>query len=452
MDDGLEPVDVLVAGAGMAGLCAAVAAAEAGARVLVLEKGETAGGSMRMSGGTIWTAPSMEVMARWAPLGDRERQRTLVDGLAEGLAWLGDHGIPRRFDIATPRQVGAGVDVEAMTAGLVAAIETRGGAVRTRAALRGLVRDAEGRVTRVIADVASRRTEVAAGAVILATGGFGGNRELVARHITPNGETMLLRANPRSVGDGLLAALDAGARTSPSLATFYGHTMPRVDGLPPDQWVATTAYYTQDAVLLNARGERFFDESVSMADEQAAAHIARQPGGAAVVILDDRVYRHAAGEQQSPTEPAAGWDRAAAAGAPHAEAWTLEELAAAMGPWGFSPIGALGTLRAYNAAIAAGTSADLPVARRGNRIAVVAPPFRAMAVRAGITFTLGGIDTDATMRVLDRDGDVIPGLWAAGADAGGVYQGGYMGGLVLGLVHGRIAGTGAAREGASRGR
>jgi predicted oxidoreductase len=104
----------------------------------------------------------------------------------------------------------------------------------------------------------------------------------------------------------------------------------------------------------------------------------------------------------------------------------------------------LATLEAYNAAIAAGTSADLPVPRRGNRIGVLQPPFRALAVRAGITFTLGGIDTDVGMRVLDRDGAVIPGLYAAGADAGGVYQGGYMGGLVLGLVHGRIAGTGAA--------
>jgi succinate dehydrogenase/fumarate reductase flavoprotein subunit len=438
------PIDVLVAGAGMAGLCAGLAAAEAGARVLVLEKGPAPGGSMRMSGGTVWTAPSMEVMERWAPLGDRARQQTLVDGIDDGLAWLAGHGIPRTFDIENPRQTGAGIDVEVMTAGLVAAIEARGGEVRTRSALRELVRDADGRVTGVVAALGGRRTEIAAGAVILATGGFGGNKELVARYITPNAETMLLRANPRSVGDGLLAALDAGARTSPNLATFYGHTMPLVDDLPPTQWVATTAYYTQDAVVLNARGERFFDESISMADEQAPAHIARQPGGIAVVILDDRVYRHAAGEQQSSTEPAANWDRAAAAGAPHAEAWTLEELAAAIGAWGFSPIGALDTLRAYNAAIAAGTAADLPVARRGNRIGVVTPPFRALAVRAGITFTLGGVDTDVAMRVLDRDGEVIPGLYAAGADAGGTYQGGYMGGLVLGLVHGGIAGTGAA--------
>ena len=68
-------------------------------------------------------------------------------------------------------------------------------------------------------------------------------------------------------------------------------------------------------------------------------------------------------------------------------------------------------------------------------------------VRAGITFTLGGIDTDTAMRVLDRDGEPIRGLFAAGADAGGTYQGAASGGLVLGLVHGRSAGTGAAAIG-----
>ncbi|MFN8621470.1 MAG: FAD-dependent oxidoreductase [Chloroflexota bacterium] len=443
-----EPVDVLVAGAGMAGLCAALAAAEAGARVLVLEKGPAPGGSMRMSGGTVWTAPSMAIMDRWAPLGDKVRQRLLVEGIDAGLAWLAGHGIPRSFDIDNPRQTGAGIDVELMTARLAAEIAARGGELRLRAALRSIERGEDGAVAGVTADVAGRRTRIAARSVILATGGFGGNRELVSRYITRNAEAMLLRANPRSVGDGLLAALDAGARTSDNLATFYGHSMPAPPAeLPPTRWVAATAYYTQDAVLLNARGERFFDESISMADEQAPAHIADQPGGRAVVILDDRVYRNAAGEEQSPAAVAANFETAVEAGAPHAIAGSLDELLTVLGPLGFSPVGARRTLEAYNAAVAAGTSADLPVPRRNNRIAVVEPPFRALVVRAGITFTLGGIDTDSTMRVLDRDGSPIAGLYAAGADAGGTYQGGYMGGLVLGLVHGRIAGREAAARG-----
>ena len=84
------------------------------------------------------------------------------------------------------------------------------------------------------------------------------------------------------------------------------------------------------------------------------------------------------------------------------------------------------------------------MARTKSPFGLIEPPFYALAVRAGITFTLGGADADTEMRVLDRAGKPIPGLYAAGADAGGTYQGGYMGGLVLGLVQGRVAGARSA--------
>ena len=80
-------VDVIVCGAGMAGLCAAVSALEAGARTLVVDIAPAPGGSMRWSGGTIWTAPSMEVMERWVPGGSRVRQQQLVEGSRQG--WRG---------------------------------------------------------------------------------------------------------------------------------------------------------------------------------------------------------------------------------------------------------------------------------------------------------------------------------------------------------------------------
>ena len=94
-------VDVLVCGGGMAGLCAAASAVEAGARPLVIEKGVEPGGSMRMSGGTIWTAPTMAIMETWVPGGDRIRQRRLVDGLAPGLRWLDSLGVARTSPIAS---------------------------------------------------------------------------------------------------------------------------------------------------------------------------------------------------------------------------------------------------------------------------------------------------------------------------------------------------------------
>ena len=115
-------VDVLVCGGGMAGLCAAASAVGAGARPLVIEKGAEPGGSMLMSGGTIWTAPTMAIMQAWVPGGDRTRQRFLVDGLAPGLQWLDSLGVSRRSPISNDRQTGAEVGTGQLTARLIAAI------------------------------------------------------------------------------------------------------------------------------------------------------------------------------------------------------------------------------------------------------------------------------------------------------------------------------------------
>jgi succinate dehydrogenase/fumarate reductase flavoprotein subunit len=446
--------DVIVCGAGMGGLCTALSAVEAGARVLILEKGDEPGGSMRMSGGTIWTSPSMAVADRWAPEGNRARKQLLVDGIRPGIAWLQAHGVRPLAtfdtDLRVPRQVGMEVDVEELPRQLAHAIEARGGSLAVRAALDRLVRDDSGGVIGVIVRTPEGRRTITARAVVLATGGFQGNRALLAQWVSRDADSMLLRSNPRSVGDGLLAALEVGARTSASMSTFYGHTMPALPAdVPAPHWTDVTAYYSQDTVLVNVRGERFFDESSSMADERAPAQIAQQPGGRAFLVLDDRVYRQQGGAEQSPSEVRPNFDNAAAWGGPSAVAESLDELATALAAWGVSRQGFLATITAFNGAVGLHRGADLPIARRDNQLAVVQPPFRALAVRAGITFTMGGIDVDATFRVLDRDGVPIPGLYAVGADAGGTYQGGYMGGLVLGLVHGRLTGTTVARYAAA---
>ena len=173
---------------------------------------------------------------RHGDLGPRRRPRSAAAagrGLEPGLAWLDvarRRGRPRRS--TTDRQVGAEVDVHELTDRLVAAIEAEGGRVLTETALEAI----DGRRRR------HRRTST------VAEGGGAGARSGHARSSSPpvgsvaagaaravhrarTSASMLLRANPRSTGDGLLAALGAGARTSPSMWTFYGHTMP---GLPAD--------------------------------------------------------------------------------------------------------------------------------------------------------------------------------------------------------------------------
>ena len=448
----VDRYDVVIAGGGMAGLCSAMSAVEAGARVLVAEKWPAPGGSMRRSGGTVWTAGSMDVMERFVPDGDRERQRRLVEGLQSGLEWLRGLGVDTGTEFSNPAQHGVELDVAALTDRMASRIEAGGGEIATSTALESLERGPDGAIAAVrLRGGDGTASHVRTDAVVLATGGFQGNHELLARYVSRYADSMLRRANPWSTGDGFLAAQAIGARSSPSMWTFYGHTMPAPPADPPaNRWTAVTQYASQDMILVNVRGERFMDESISLADERAPAEIVQQPDGRAFVVLDNRIYSDQPVEGRSRSKVKPNFDNAVEAGGLNVVASSLDELAAGMAAWGVSKRGLLATLTEFTEAVEAGRGAELRVTRAGSPFGLVEPPFRALAVRAGITFTLGGTDVDPDQRVIDRAGRPIEGLWAAGADAGGTYRGGYMGGLVLGLVQGRIAGTAAGRQGAGR--
>jgi succinate dehydrogenase/fumarate reductase flavoprotein subunit len=140
---------------------------------------------------------------------------------------------------------------------------------------------------------------------------------------------------------------------------------------------------------------------------------------------------------------------------------TLEELAVCLDRHGVHGETVLATLRRYQAAARAGSWDGLAPPRRRNRGGLTEPPFFAVGVKAAITLTTGGIAVDDELRVLDRQlstsplatliDDVrdlhqaaVPGLFAAGCDAGNLARNGYLGGLLPALVTGRIAGRGAA--------
>ena len=143
------------------------------------------------------------------------------------------------------------------------------------------------------------------------------------------------------------------------------------------------------------------------------------------------------------------------------ESETLQGLCAALEEWGVAGGSALLTLREYNQALNQGQPGQLVPPRGRNRFPVEKPPFAAVAVRSGITFTSGGLEVDADMRVLRRSTssstlpftvpghsevrlNPIPNLYAAGCDLGNISNGGYMGGLATALTTGRAAGQGAA--------
>jgi succinate dehydrogenase/fumarate reductase flavoprotein subunit len=212
---------------------------------------------------------------------------------------------------------------------------------------------------------------------VLATGGFQGDPALVAENIRPGG-ALRLRANPWSAGDGLRHALGRGAELSPGMDEFYGRNMPDAD-FTEAQFVPLAQLYGRVARACNERGEEFFQGEVSWSENDLVQSTARQPGGRAWYLLDDEALK----------DPA-----------------VAEKVAAA--PTRTEP-------------------SDLPFpVPAGTRVAV--------RVKPGITHTIGGLRIDERARVRGVDG-----LFAAGADVGGISTGGYASGLAAALMFGRIA-------------
>jgi len=440
-------VDLLVAGAGMAGLAAAACAAERGAVVGVIEKASEVGGSAAMSAGMLWTARDWDELRARIPDGDADLGRALVDDFPAALAAVLATGVEASkpvdgayFGFGAGRQI----DVVGLFGRWVQGVESAGGwVVRETSARRLLVED--GRVCGAHVVGPDGATDVAAGAVVLATGGYQGDPALVTAPIGPYADRALVRSCRGSVGDGYRLAEVVGASASRSLGGFYGHLMPYpLPDFAEKHFLPLTQYHSIYCVLVNRHGKRFIDES--RGDEYANQELLRQPEQRAVLIADEQTrQRHVITEPYPGGEVVDRFRAAEAAGGNYAFAATLDELVEQVARWGV-PAGTLrATLEAYGHA-AAGEEAvlDAPLPARPASLRV--PPFHALEVQAAMTFPLGGIRVDADARVLDRDGRPIPGLFAAGADAGGVFHVGYAGGLASALVFGRRAATTALAE------
>jgi succinate dehydrogenase/fumarate reductase flavoprotein subunit len=426
-------VDLLVVGGGMAGMAAAARAAQLGLDVVVAEKADEVGGSAALSAGIVWTAPDFETAQRVAPEGDPMLQRALVEGFDGAVERVREAGVgvSERWS----GQMGFGIAHHVDTAALLERWRAAlGDAVLTRTAVRELVLDADGAVRGAVLMRAAPIGELAitARAVLLATGGFQGDRELVARLIGWGAERMPVRSNPASVGDGLRLGQAAGAALSARVDRFYGHLIPdRLDHFGPADYLPLTQYHSAHSILVNVRGRRFTDESLG--DETSNQAVLREPESRAVLICDERVRReHAVGPPYPHGQEIDRVAAAAAAGGRLARAQTIGELAANVGEWG------------VDAAELARTLDDARLRE---------PPLHAVAVAPCITFTFGGLRVDTDGRVLDRDGRWVRNLYAAGADAGGLQGPGYVGGLALGLVFGpRIAESVAASGACTLGR
>jgi succinate dehydrogenase/fumarate reductase flavoprotein subunit len=437
-------VRVVIAGGGLAGLTAALWAAELGAQVILLEKGDGLGGSFVYSSGYVWSYVDLPTFRREAPGGDASLQRLVLERLGSCLAWLdGAGGELLARETGNPLTFGARFDPERTVSALVERLEVSGGEILTDTAFEALRDDSAGRVTGVLARSSWGEREYDGEAVILASGGFAGDPKLVGRHIIRGPGRMLVRAHPRSTGDGFRAALRKGALASAGLDEFYGRNLPAPPAeFPPEQFIEVSQLYGRYAVAINARGERYADEGADWSETALTRATAHQPGLYAYYILDaagleGRVRERTAKEMV---------ETARRTGGTVVEATSLTELADKLAASGVPHDASLRTLEEYNSAIAAGENLSPP--RSGQALPLRDPPFVAVKVAPSITHTIGGLAVDAGCRVLRRtDERPIPGLYAAGVEVGGVSVGGYTSGLASALVFGGTAAESAVADG-----
>ena len=449
MNETEQAYDVVVLGSGMSGLSAGWTAAQSGARVMVLEKLPEIGGSAALSAGMFWTAPDFDAYRARIPLGEEALGRRLVADYDEALAEIRGIGVdvaaePLRGIMTFGR--GYTIAIRDLLGRLASGISAASGDVLTSARATEVLRTPDGFRLTVETDDGVRH--LACASLVLATGGFPGSREKLGAAVGRNADRLIHRANRGSVGDGLDLARCLGAAASGGMATFYGHLVPSpLAAFGPAEFLPLSQYYSDYCILVNTTGRRFVDEH--RGDELLNQELVFQPEARGFLIFDDRVRR-----EHATAEPFPGLgvlDRYAAAvdaGARHAEADTLGGLLDAVSQWGLPRDTLAATLAEFAAATASGGghAAGAPVSPAAEPPAT--PPFYALEVQPSVTFTFGGVRIDSDGHALDPDGRAVPGLFASGADTGGISNFGYAGGLAPAYITGRWAGPTAPPQAA----
>jgi fumarate reductase flavoprotein subunit len=253
--------DLVIAGAGMAGLVAAARARELGATPMLFEKGDRPGGSMILSSGVVWRYREWERFRSECPGGVETLQRLVWERLDDDLAWLESLGAP-----VVRRETG-----NALTTGL-------------RFDPRGLTETLARRAwdLRLLQPL----TRLPDATTILATGGFQGSSGLVRSYITAEAPNLVLRANPWSVGDGLRLALGQGAELTAGMDEFYGRNLAAAPQISAEQFVPLAQVYARHARIENLNGEPY--EARTWSEIDVVQWTARQPGARARYhVLDD---------------------------------------------------------------------------------------------------------------------------------------------------------------------
>jgi succinate dehydrogenase/fumarate reductase flavoprotein subunit len=414
--------DVVVLGAGLAGMSAATAASEHGARVLVLERAPAIGGSAAISGGYVWTANDLEGL-RKEDSGEFQRHGHLVvEGYRDVTRWLSDMAAPLTKEQPNLHGRGHKFDIPLVQATMARRISAAGGTVRIDVEVTDVAGDGDG-FTLAVRGEGSPST-VRTRSLVLATGGRQADPE-VRRSLVEGGALVPpLRGNSFSRGDGATIATALGGRLNTANKGFYGHLWALgVEPIAPFDFISFTFYQSEEGIMLDASGRRFADET--RGDHNNTTALAAH-GGHALLLWSEEVQERAGGQPfVGGSLPMDRWGFSRDRGGRVISAADVAELLPIVRDWGYD--------------VDAGTFADEGVHSRLGTGRIFAAD-----VIPAVTMTFGGIEIDSSCRALDANGEPIAGLFAAGGDASDIYHRGYGGGLCAAAVTGRGAGTKAA--------
>ena len=440
--------DVLVIGGGGAGLCAALAAAEQGAGVILCEKTSALGGATTLSSGKIPAVGTAQQLAKedgdsigacamdiMRPSNYSVRPDlvyTVVEQSRDIVEWTEGHGAVWSVDDAlyfgqtayrmhTTEGAGAG-----LTDALIASMEADSAIEALLSCeMQGLVLDDESdAVVGAWGKRGSEAVAIFAGNTVLATSGFANNPDMLEQYC-PEAVPAVKVVAPGATGEGILWAAELGADLQ-NMGAYQGHAFHGVDNDKTlEQGVANNG-----GIIVNRDGNRFMNEYGGYSE--LSPHVLAQPDGIGYLVFTDI--------QREKSAKFAEWEEEGIV----ATAASAVELAAAIGA---DPAKLERTIAAYQEAIPAG----MDKFNRSHLPAAFEPPFYAVKLTGEIRHTQGGMATDVAGHVLRADKSLIEGLYAAGGCTEGFSSRGgaaYMSGngLIQALVFGKIAGTAAATE------
>ncbi len=440
-----DSYDVIVVGSGGAGMAAAISAKDAGADVAIFEKMPVIGGNTSKSSGGMNASETKfqkeqgiedsndlfyeETLKGGKGTNDPELLRYMVDNSADAIDWLDSMGIRLNkitfsggFSVARIHRPEDGSAVGGyLVNGLYYNLMEREVPIFVNAEVTDLT-DTDGAVTGVTVKIDGKEKTIKAKSVVLATGGFGSNMDMITK-FKPELEGYVTTNHEGATGDGIALAEEEGAETVQMdqiqiHPTVYQET----------SYLVSEAVRGEGAILVNNEGKRFYNEMETR--DKVSAAINALPERSAYVVFDQALRERATAIEQ--------YDELGMV----VEGETVADLAKEIG---VPEENLVATLETWNQYVAAKNDTEFG-RTTGMEHDLSKGPYYAIKVAPGIHHTMGGLKINTKTEVLKKDGTAIPGLYAAGEVTGGVHGSNRIGGNAVAdiIIFGRQAGTQSA--------